>query len=327
MTKAKAEIEETGLIALAEDVEKPMQLVEQEDAGLAPSIALPAYKDIDDNKVTRSVKDVFKGFTPATDIRFDSVEALGAYVEQSMQSIKETRQVSEAADLCNRAAAMARLWYLGATIDKSLTSSSYGANASQRLATQLHRSVPWIYQIRAVSTKLTPVDCYLLGVRGLGSKHLCRLAQVKDDATRRGIIDTFIASVKTSDPVQMEEARRQFVTAINTDQKGNTLDMESTDPYNGGTTELVSPEYSKLIKAIDSWSGWLKKPAMEANIETLCMAANDFFLPASLPDAQNRLDEVKGAALELRALMATVKNNLEDAIRDLTELQDVELNS
>jgi len=325
MNKEEIEINESGLIALAE--EKPMALVEQEDASLASNIALPAYKDVDDGKVARSVKDVFKGFSTATDIKFNTVDDLGNYVEQAMSSIKEARQTSEAADLCNRAAAMARVWYLGATIDKSLTSSNYGANASQRLATKLHRSVPWIYQIRAVSTKLSVVDCYLLGVRGLGSKHLCRLAQVKDDATRRGIIDTFVSMVKTSDPVQMEEARKAFVTAVNNDQKKNTLDMESTDPYNGGTAELVSPEYSQLIKAINTWSGWLKKPAAETNIEELCRAASDFFLPASLPDAQSRLDEVKGAALELRALMTTVKNNLEDAIRDLGELQNVELNS
>lgn len=319
------EFNEGALTVLAQ--EPPMQLVEQEDAGLAASIALPQYKDVDDVKVVRSVKDVFKGFSDATDIKFETVEALGDYVEQSMESIKKTREKSEAADLCNRAAAMARLWYLGATIDKSLTTSSYGANASQRLATQLHRSVPWIYQIRAVSTKLSVVDCYLLGVRGLGSKHLCRLAQVKDDSIRRAIVDTFVTSVRTSDPVQMEAARRNFVAAINSDQKLSTLDMEGTDPYNGGTAEEASPEYSRLMKSVNNWRSWLKRPASEDGIEELCSAANDFFLPASLPDAQARLDEVKGAALELKALMATVRNNLDDAIRDLGALQDVELNS
>lgn len=177
---------------------------EQEDSMLVEGILLPTYEDLTEQNVLKNVREVFHGFsfdsTENFGKRFQDINQLAQYVEASSTDIKACRRKAETADLLQRAAAMARFWYLGTVLDRALKQGSYGTSASGKLASLLGKAVSYIYQIRAVAERLTVTDCYLLGMRGCDSTTLRQLAQIRDDATRSAVIKAFIDSfVDTSD--------------------------------------------------------------------------------------------------------------------------------
>lgn len=292
---------------------------ESEDPSLVAVIALPGYDSVSDQKVLKSVRDIFKGFDyDSSGIKFADMDQLAVYTQDTMEDIRRVRKTAVASQLCQKAAIMARFWYLGATIDKALQNGDYGTGAVNKLAAALHKSIPYIYQIRAVATRLTAVDCYLLGMRDLDSTHLRKLAQVKDDATRRSIIAAFIDMVKdTSDSAKVEQAKKQLVSALNADQQSNAIDVGTSDPLNGGSEVAVTPEWQAAMRCMDDWSRMLRKPSGDEPIEELCNALAEFFITDRVPDAQLHLQELKDKATALKALMQAVKNNLDDAIQEL----------
>lgn len=303
---------------------------ETEDPSIAAVIALPGYDAMTDQKVIKSVKSLFNGFEYDADAggRFETTEQLATYTQNTMEDIKRVRKSSEATDLVNKAAIMARFWYLGSTINDALVKGNYGTGAVNKLATALRKSIPYIYQIRAVATKLTAVDCYLLGMRGLDSTHLRKLAQVKDDSVRSGIISAFIEAYSdTSDPSKIDKAKKQLVSAVNANQNISAEELGTSDPLNGGTDVLVSDEWHAAMRAMNEWTRMLKKPSSEAPTDALCNALADFYLKETVPDAEERLAEIKECAVALKALMQAVTNNLADAIKELDGLEDVELTS
>ena len=315
-------IMENSLILVNED---------NEDPSLSADIRFPVYANLNEQKVLKSVQDVFKGFShDATGAgqQFKDTAALAQYTDNTMADIKNIRRAAEASQRCHDAAAMARFWYLGETINNALTSGRYGTSAVNSLATQLKKSIPYIYQIRAVATKLTVVDCYLLGVRGLTSTHLRKLAQVKDDDIRKAIIDAFIeATPDTVDEQRNEQAVRRFVAAINEQQNASLTEAATSDPMNGGSDTEVSDEYSKVTKQIGMWLRMLSKLAQDEPAENLCNAMADFYLPASTPDAQEHLDALKEQAGKLEAAIKATQANFEDILKELASLKNAELDS
>lgn len=299
----------------------PVLMDDNEDQALLATITLPGYNEVSEQQVLRSVKDIFKGFEhdgSTAGGKFSDTDSLAQYMQHTMEDIRKVRLASEANQMCHKAAVMARFWYLGETIDNALVNGDYGTAAVNKLAAALMKSVPYIYQIRVVATKLTVVDCYLLGLRGLDSTHLRKLAQVKDDAVRRSIIDAFVEVFQdTSDPAKIDNAKKRLVAAINSQQVANAIDVEITDPFHGGTEVRVSEEYHAALCAMETWQKILKKAAQEESIESLCSVMADFYLPSSTPDAEARLEEFKAEAEKTKALMLSVRNNLDDAIEAL----------
>ena len=311
----------------------PAVIDEQEDQSLQDVIALPDYEMTTEQKVLESVKKAFRGFDPeafcTTTTRFSSTEALAVYTQSTMEDIKNVRKSAEASQLAHKAAAMARFWYLGLTIDNALKAGDYGTAAVSQLATALRKSVPYIYQIRAVAARLSVVDCYLLGVRGLDSTCLRKLAQVKDDCTRQQIAKAFIEHIKdTSDPDKLLQGRKQFITAINAAMTMDAGDMAGSNPMEiGDSTEqeaAVSPEYAKVMRSLRMWEGYLKKFTNEKTVSELCDTAADFYLKDDVPDAQTYLDKVTsmadGLVTALRVASANIKTMLEE-MESLAECQ------
>ena len=303
---------------------------ENEDANMTAVLKLPGYDSMTPTQVAKGVKDVFKGFDQANagGSTFADTAALADYAARTMEDIKKADSAATKSMVLFKAAALARFWYLGQTVNQALSNGQYGTGAVNKLATQLGKKVTYIYQLRAVATRLTVVDCYLLGLRMLDTTHLRKLSQVKDDAIRRGIIETFIAAVPdSSDKERYEAARAQLISALNAKQVETIDDVGTSDPLNGGTDTSVSPEYDAVIKQMVDWSKMLHKPSLEGPIEELCSALDNFFLSADVPDAEKRLATVKDTATAMKALMQSVKNNLDDAIRSLDSVMAVELNT
>ncbi len=303
---------------------------ENEDQTLCKGILLPTYDDMTDQKVLKNVRDIFKGFSfDSTDnygVKFKDTEQLAEYVQASMEDITTCRSKAEASELIQRSASMARFWYMGAVLDKALTEGAYGTAASNKLAVALKKSVPYIYQIRAVATKLTVTDCYLLGMRGCDSTILRKLAQIKDDEIRKGIIKAFIEMyINTADRNQLLAARKALVNAINADQKTDFIEVSTSDPVAGGSNILVSPEYQAVVSELNSWTKMLKKASQEATITKFCNATASFYLTKEAPDAEKHMEEVKTFAETVRQLIATVKANLADAESELQSLQATEV--
>lgn len=302
-----------------------------EPTSISPVITLPDYDDMTEQKVMAGVKDVFKGFDHnpievASQLKDE--KALAAYAERTIDDIKEVRRSTDMQSMRHRAAALARFWYLGLTLDKALSDNEYGVNAANRLAAAMKVSIPYIYQIRAVSTKLTSVDCYLLGMRGLDTTHLRKLSRVKDEQVRHLMLTTFIRDTPdTSDAARLEQARKRFIAAVNTQQNLTAEDLVATDPLNGGSEVHVSPEYQRVMDAVANWQRMLRKPALEGPIEEACAALADFYLTDDIPEAAERLAEVKQACELTRNLVHKVKSNLDDLLRELECMQTVELTS
>lgn len=316
---------------MTEELEKydsqiPMTPVEDsEDPSLAAVVALPDYATCDEQKVVNVVKTIFKGFTPdpgGEALKFDTTDALAVYTQQTMDDIQRINKTAEANQLYNKAAVMARFWYLGSTINNALQTGDYGSNAVQRLSTALNKSVPYIYQVRAVATNLTVVDCYLLGMRGLASTHLRKLAQIKDENIRKGIIDGFIAMFSdTSDPKKMEAARKQAIAAINSAQNAGALNVATSDPLNGGTEVEVSPEYNDTIKTLKQLQKVFTKLADPHEVRDKYISVlENFYLTKETPDAETHLNEAKELAGNVKVLMEAAVENMRDIVAELNSI-------
>ena len=313
--------------------ELPAVIEDTEDQSLQAVINLPDYEITTEQKVLESVKRAFKGFDPSTFCnmpKFSTPEALATYTKATMDEIRQVRQTAEANELSQRASAMARFWYLGVTIDNALKQGDYGKAAANKLASALHKSVPYIYQIRAVASRLSVVDCYLLGVRGLDSTCLRKLAQIKEESTRTQIAHAFISGLPdTSDPDKLAQGRKQFITAVNAAMTMDIGELSETNPLEIGDSEAqeeaVSPEYANVMKAMRAWEGTLKKLTNEKTVSALCDAAADFYLKDDVPDAQTYLDKVTSEAGNLTTALRVAMTNIKSMLEELDSLAECQL--
>lgn len=302
---------------------------EAEDSSLVPVIQIPTYKDTSDKEVLHSVKTIFKSFEPPGTKNaspFQDVDALAQYTIDVMANIRAAREKAEGSQMLIRAATLARFWYLGQTIDTELTKGTYGTSAAQKLATAIKKSVPYLYQIRAVAQKLTVTDCYLLGLRGLDTTHLRKLAQVKDDNLRNSIAHAFIDAIgDTSDEHRTAQAKKQFIAAINGVCGTTPRDVTTSDPENGGTEVKVSQEYTNTTKEINNVLQLLRKLGSEDYIENLCRVMDDFFITDSVPDAEKHLQAIWDKVDEIEKLVPTCTANLKDILEHAKDLKNVDV--
>lgn len=302
---------------------------EQEDQSLIGVMILPTYDNVNEQKVLKNVVDVFRGFdhTSASSGKlFKDTDALAVYTQNTMDDIKDVRQRAERTQLCQKAAAMARFWYLGETINNALVNGEYGTAAVNKLATALKKSVPYIYQLRAVAVKLSVIDCYLLGIRGLDSTHLRRLAQIQDDNVRASIVKAFIDKFKdTSNISKLDQAKKQLLAAVNIAQNTETIDISSSDPENVTTPDVseIPSECLDVMNQLTSWQRMFKKPATEDVIETFCKTLEDFYITSAVPDADAHLANILAGAVKTKDMLLVVRSNIDDAIRELDSLQGV----
>ena len=310
-------------IAVYQNQEQNLALVDDsEDASLLANLRLPGYEAVNDQKVLKSVKDVFKGFDyDASGSVFASTDDVATYVQNTMESIRKVRERADTVHILQKAAAMARFWYLGDTLDKTLQNSNYGTAAISRLAASLKKSQTYIYQVRAVATRLTVVDCYLLGIRGVEATHLRKLAQIKDDDTRTAILKAFIDGYSdTADPEAAERAKKQFIAALNTSQRMNAIDVTNTDPSEDEDEEDVAPACTATVHMLNKWNRMAEKLASEDEIENFCKVMSDFYITDSIPDAEDRLAAVKELAESTKKMLSIALKNLQDALVEIDSL-------
>ena len=325
--------EESGEL-LPVDEEQEMALAEideTQDPQLAVSINLPTFTDVTDKQVLKNVRDVFKGFEPDTssNIRFQELGSLATYAKNSINDIKNVCQTAEANQLCYKAAASARFWYLGQTIEKSLNEGKYGDKAVQKLAAQAGFAASYIYQIKDVAKRLTVTDCYLLGFRNVDTTQLRKLAQIKDDAVRRSIIDAFIEVYhNTADSKAIDSAKASLKAAVNAALQNNkTRDVAAmtSDPMNGGSEIKVSVEYTEAMKFLTSVGKNAKALAEDQLSEDAVRAFDYFNLSPDVPDADKHLEEIHTKAEELEKRLRLVVENCNAMIESLVVLKGVEL--
>lgn len=299
----------------------------EDDREDAVNVPLPGYDQITDREVNKSVKDIFKGFDPSsTTAVFASDDALATYAQNTMNDIMDMRKKADASQMLYRGAMLARFWYLGKTIGNALDNGDYGANVIQKLMASLGKSQSYIYQIRQVAAKIELVDCYLLGMRGIESSDLRKLAYVRDDTLRKQLITSYINAIKDGDDVaKIDKARRELKAALLADRNADAIDVGTSDPNNGGTEIEVTPEWNDAIQTIRKWHK-LAKPQADA---TLCndsvAALGNFYLSRDTPDAAARLAELKMAAEDTAAALRDAKQNIEQIIVELDSLAGVEL--
>ena len=309
-----------------------LQLDEQDD--LIVKIKLPTYADVTDDKVIRSIRDVFHGFTfnAADDFgkQFVDPDQLVEYIQQTVADINEHQKIGTVAKITNTSASLARFWVMGYIVDRAITQSTYGNGACQRIAKAINRSVPYVYQLRSVGTRLTLQDCFLLGMReGCNTTTLRRLAQIRDQDRCRQIITAFIdATQNTEDIINIERATKAFKQAILQALKPqNQLDEATTNPadVSEDLASLVSEEYATCANALARVMKETKYLSIEDNIVQLCDALDNFYIMPSVPDAQSRLDELKAKAEEAQERLKTAMEYMGDFDDAIDRLLHVEV--
>lgn len=308
-----------------------LQLDEQDD--LIVKLKLPTYADVTDEKVLRYIRDVFKGFTfnAADDFskQFVDPEQLVDYIKATISEISEGQKIGETVKLNNASAALARFWILGYVVDQTIAKASYGNGACQRIAKAINRSIPYVYQLRAVGTRLTLQDAYLLGMReGCNTTTLRRLAQIRDQDRCRQIITAFIdATQDTSDIINIERATKAFKQAILQALKPqNELDEATTNPVDVvDAAELVSEEYGAADTAIARVMKETKYLSVEENIIQLCDALDNFYIMANVPNAADRLSELKARAEDAKDRAQVTIEYLGDFVDAVDRLLHVEV--
>lgn len=297
-------------------------LSEQDD--LIVKLKLPTYADVTDDKIIKCIRDVFHGFTfdRMADFgkQFVDPEQLVAYIKDSIGDIADRQKIGETVKLTNSSASLARFWVLGYIIDRTIAQSSYGNGACKQIADAINRSVPYIYQLRAVGTRLTLQDAFLLGMReGCNTTTLRKLAQIRDQDCCRQIIQAFIdATQDTADVINTERATKAFKQAIQQALKPqNELEEATTNPTDvvDDLAELVSEEYGKADTAIARILKETKYLSVEENIIQLCDAFDDFYIMPSVPNAEDRLSEIKARAEDAKQRALTTIEYLSD-LRD-----------
>ena len=306
---------------------------ESEDADTCSNIALFTYEDITHDKIARSMREMFKGFSCDDNVdiakEFKDIKQLAGYASKTLQDIQSVQNDGETVKIAHTSVALTRFWYLGRDIDNALKSASYGNGAVNQLAAAMKKSVPYVYQLRDVAKQLTEEDCFLLGMRGCTTTTLRRLAQIKDRDVAKQIIVAFINDTQdTTDVTRIERATRSFKTAINDAcSKVNLLDQSTTNPEEvvDDPALLVNPSYAEAVKIVDDLERKLKKMTSEEYVCKVCDTLADFAVTESVPNAQQRLDEFKERIKEVQAMVKVVTEYLSDIDRELTSVSKVEV--
>lgn len=322
MTEKLSDEMQTAMVCANEDM-PPLD----DDMEDAVNVPLPGYDQVTDKEVNKSVKDIFKGFDPAsTTAVFADDDALATYAQNTMNDILEMRKKVDGSQMLYKGAMLARFWYLGKTIGNALDNGNYGANVIQKLMVSLGKSQSYIYQIRRVADKIALVDCYLLGMRGLESSDLRKLAYVREDTLRKQLITSYIESIKDGDNVgKIDKARRELKAALLADRNADAIDVGTSDPNNGGTEIEVTPEWNDAIQTIRKWHKLAKPQTDETMCNNSVAALGNFYLPKDTPDAEARLAELKMAAEDTAAALRIAKQNIEQIITELDSLAGVAL--
>lgn len=301
-----------------------------EDASLCTAIELPSFKDTNDAKVLKNVRDVFRGFefepTGSVSKMFADTETLAAYIKNTEDDIRKNKFRAQATEIGVSGAAMARFWYMCDYVRRGIEDASYGTAVGPKLAAQLGRSQGLIYQYKHVAENLSVTDCYLLGLRGVKSTALRKLADIKDDDMRRGLVVAFIEAIKdTSDGKSIVDANKALSAALNSDTKAFDV-IATSDPMSGGTDVPVTEEYKATMDQINKWSKALKKLAAPDMLVEFEDTLANFYMNDTIPDAAEHVQTVKDNAAKLRTTILAVKNNLDDAIVQIDSLVGVEVN-
>ena len=309
-----------------------LTLEDQDD--LIVKLSLPTYEDVTDDKIAKQMREVFHGFTLNKDEdvvqHFQDADQLADYINSCMADIGESQKVGLVSRLSTNSAALGYYWKMGHNADIAITGSSYGNGACKRIAERINRSVPYVYQLRAVGTRLTLQDCYLLGMReGCNTTTLRKLAQIRDQDLCKQIIRTFIeATQDTADVINMERATRAFKLAIRDALKpDNMIEEATTNPSEVATSleEIAGPAYAAGVGAIKKILKETKYFSSEENTVQVCDAMADFAITDSVPDAQELLDRFKVDVEQAIDQSKKMIEYLGDMLVELQSLQAVEV--
>ena len=310
-----------------------VQLADEHET-VAFELALPTYADVTDEKVLHNIRDVFPDFAydASADYarQFADPTQLVAYVSQTMNDIKEKQKVGVAQRLVTNGAALAYFWTMGDVVNKTLEKASYGNGAVGQIAAELKKSVPYVYQIRAVATQLTKQDAYLLGMRECCSTTTLRkLAQIRDADRRRQIIDIFIQETQDmSDAPRMERATKAFRVAINEALKRvDVIEQDTTNPTAvvDNDAELVNASYAAAMEALRMLRKETRRLSQEATVEQVCDVLADFAVTETVPNAEDWVTRFHTEVDEVKTILETTKEYLDDIIVELNSALHTEV--
>ena len=303
-------------------------MLPEDDADDMPALTLPTFKDVNQDSVFKSVRAVFPGFTfDNTDTyqnKFEDSDAIATYMDKALQDINKSQVTGDIAQRTHNSASEGYFWAMCATFDRTLSSSDYGKGVYNTIAARLKKSVPYVYQLRAVAKRLTVEQCFLLGSRNCSQSTLRRLAQIKDDARRTLIINTFIEETHdTSNQQAMEKARKSFFAAISDALKNADYEMDATSaPEKVDEGPKVTVEFDALMSAFSNLKKVIKILGDETTMTNIADSMSKFYLMDNVPNAEKHFDAAKADATLLRTTFEEIRDDyLPQLIQDLTSVE------
>ena len=312
----------------------PAELTLEDQDDLIVKLKLPTYDDVTDANIIKSIREVYHGFTfdAAEDFSkiFADEESLAEYIKDTMADIGEHQKIGQVALRTSNSASLARFWVMGYSADQAISKSTYGDGACKRIADRINRSVPYVYQVRSVGTRLTIKDCFLLGVReGCNTTTLRKLAQIRDQDLCRQIITTFIQSTQdTSDVINVERATRAFKQAIRDALRPeNAVEEATTNPMEASENleEIAGTAYVAGRSAVKKIIKETKFFSNEENVCAVCDAMADFAIVESVPNADKLLADFKVEVDEAITQSKKMLEYLDDMLVQLNSCMAVEV--
>lgn len=286
-------------------------------------VQLPTYNEVNDRKVLGAVKQYFRDFhyEPGDDLaaQYPTPERLAEYIDSGLDSMERVQETMDRDKVAMNAAICGRFWFMAHVIKTVLADAAYGEHGLKKVEA-LIKHKKWgqsmIYSVKKVADNLTSTDCWLLGARGATKDHLRKLANIKDDGTRKAIMQAFIETVSdTGNKDDAEKALKQFKSAINAARLApkQFAQLETSDPVQVMPEEDLFPGYTKGIDAMKTISKMVKDLLDNDKMVDVREAIEDMWVSASMPDAETRVDEAKEMA-EARI------EQLKDAAREISTL-------
>ena len=290
------------------------------DALMRAKITLPTYESVTEQRVAQELSSIFKGFVYDPDAAFEkqfkTVDAIADYATACNAELKQIESTSKSQAIRYAGALMARRWYLGHVIHKTLDSASYGTDTAGNLANKMDISKSYLHQMKDVGRRLTVKDTYVLGMYDAGWSHIRSLATIQDDDTRKRIIEMYCASIPDwNDDVCKQKAKACLAAAILAAKKGDMI-LDSTAPDSEEPAEdlaIKAPEYDAANKFLAKISKQLIFWTSDKVHDEAEKVFNECFIADDIPGAEEELGRFCTRATE--ALDAL--NKLTDMLPDL----------
>ena len=283
-----------------------------------PSIGLPQYGAITEQRVVKEMQALFKGFSFDKDLKitemFKTIDQIEVFAKEATSEINSAYIQCEMDEIMKSGAIAVRRWYFGWIVNKVLSEANYGEGVAKRIAASAGISEQYLYQYKDVGDRFDITDVYTLGIYKASWDMIRQLATIKDEGIRKTIISLYVDRIPDiTDKVAIANASAAVLAAIQqlkSDQKQADKLLDVSNPKlleQVANFEKDAPEYVEAYKVLTALRADLRKLVKQQRRENVMRACGDYFLMSDIINAEQRQLEIKAVAGEILEMLKTLE--------------------